>query len=119
MTLLLIGRMSPLPIQLCDNGHNHSNLCAVFKYIWSNVFLQATAGPSLGGWPHPQHRVSPMNFDPVIEDLRVDSSGDDYNLGLHGCLWRFTVTPVNFSMSSTTAAAAAAAAASETATVAQ
>ena len=44
---------------------------------------------------------------------------DDYNLGLHGCLWRFTVTPVNFSMSSTTAAAAAAAAASETATVAQ
>jgi hypothetical protein len=87
----------------------------VFKYIWSNVFLQATAGPSLGGWPHPQHRVSPMNFDPVIEDLRVDSSGDDYNLGLHGCLWRFTVTPVNFSMSSTTAAAAAA---SETAIVA-
>lgn len=65
--------------------------------------LQATAGHSLGGWLHPQHRVSPTNFDPVIENLRVDRAVvtnfihtllqiDDYNLGLHGCLWRFTVT---------------------------
>jgi hypothetical protein len=37
------------------SGHYHTDICAVFEYIWSSFTLQAQAGHLLGGWPHPKH----------------------------------------------------------------
>jgi len=85
------------------SGHDHTNLCAVFEYIWANHFLQATAGRSLGGWPHPQHRISPPTFTPITDELHVDRilvtnfihallCIDDNDLGVCGRLWMFSVT---------------------------
>jgi hypothetical protein len=85
------------------SGHDHTNLCAVFEYIWANFYLQATAGRSLGGWPNPQHRVCPPNFNRIVENLKVDPNLvtnfihvllqiEDDNLGLHGRLWMFSLT---------------------------
>jgi hypothetical protein len=86
-----------------QSGHDHTNLCAVFEYIWANHFLQATAGSSLGGWQHPQHRISPPTFTPITDELHVDRilvtnfihallCIDDNDLGVCGRLWMFSVT---------------------------
>jgi len=83
--------------------HDHSNICAVFEYVWANFFLQATADRSLGGWPHPQNRISPPTFTPIIDGMRVDRNlvtnfihallrVDDNELGLNGRLWMFSLT---------------------------